>query len=96
MRSRRHGPASVDTVRDGGRQGANAWNRKTIQTAIDAASPGDMIIVPPGIYNEMLIMWKPVRLQGVGAASSIVDANTQPAGKLLNPWRHAHRSACSA
>lgn len=31
-------------------------------------------------------MWKPVRLQGVGAASSVIDANTQPAGKL-NPWR---------
>ena len=34
----------------------------------------------------MLLMWKPVRLQGVGAASSIIDANTQPAGKL-DPWR---------
>ncbi len=31
-------------------------------------------------------MWKPVRLQGVGAASSIIDANTHPAGKL-DPWR---------
>ena len=31
-------------------------------------------------------MWKPVRLQGVGAASSIINANTQPAGKL-DPWR---------
>jgi hypothetical protein len=34
----------------------------------------------------MLLMWKPVRLQGVGAASSIINANTQPAGKL-DPWR---------
>ncbi|MBS0375951.1 MAG: hypothetical protein JSR73_15335 [Proteobacteria bacterium] len=38
-------------------------------------------------HNEMVQMWKPVRLQGVGAASSIIDANTQPAGKLLDPWR---------
>ena len=45
-----------------------------------------MIIVPPATYKEMLIMWKPVRLQGVGAASSIIDANAQPAG-LLDPWR---------
>ena len=32
-------------------------------------------------------MWKPVRLQGVGAASSVINANAQPAGKLLDPWR---------
>src|ERR1700686_104582 len=31
-------------------------------------------------------MWEPVRLQGVGAASTNLDANTQPAGKL-DPWR---------
>ncbi len=31
-------------------------------------------------------MWKPVRLQGVGAASSVINANTHPAGKL-DPWR---------
>ena len=57
-----------------------------IQQAINAAQPGDLIMVPPGTYNEILIMWKPVRLQGVGAASSVINANTQPAGKL-DPWR---------
>ncbi len=57
-----------------------------IQQAIDAANPGDLIIVNPGNYNEMLLMWKPVRLQGVGAASSVINANTHPEGKL-NPWR---------
>ncbi len=58
----------------------------SIQQAIDAAQPGDLIIVPPGTYQEMVLMWKPVRLQGVGAASSTIDANAQPAGKL-DPWR---------
>ncbi len=83
------GQTSVDTVTVtvGGKTPTVLATGKTIQSAIDAASPGDMIIVPPGVYSEMVIMWKPVRLQGVGAASSIVDANTQPAGKLLNPWR---------
>ncbi len=38
-------------------------------------------------HNEMLLMWKPVRLQGVGAPSSIIDAGAFPAGKLLDPWR---------
>ncbi len=35
-----------------------------LQTAIDNATPGDLIIVAPGTYKERLIMWKPVRLQG--------------------------------
>jgi hypothetical protein len=58
----------------------------SIQQAIDAARPGDLILIPPGQYQEMLLMWKPVRLQGVGALSSVINANTQPAGKL-DPWR---------
>ena len=37
-------------------------------------------------HNELLLMWKPVRLQGVGAASSVINANTHPAGKL-DVWR---------
>ncbi len=83
------GQTSVDTVTVtvGGKQPTVLASGATIQSAIDAALPGDMIIVPPGVYNEMVIMWKPVRLQGVGAASAIIDASTQPAGKLLNPWR---------
>jgi len=83
------GKQSVDTVTVtiGGKQPSVLAAGATIQSAIDAASPGDMIIVPPGTYNEMLVMWKPIRLQGVGAATTVVDANTQPAGRLLNPWR---------
>ena len=37
-------------------------------------------------HNELVLMWKPVRLQGVGAASSIINANTHPAGKV-DAWR---------
>ena len=58
----------------------------SIQAAIDAAQPGDLIMIPPGDYQEMLLMWKPVRLQGAGAASTTIDANAQPAGKM-DPWR---------
>ncbi len=57
-----------------------------LQTAIDNATPGDLIIVGPGTYQEMLLMWKPVRLQGVGASSVTIDADAHPAG-TLDPWR---------
>jgi hypothetical protein len=79
---------SVDavTVTIGGKTPTRLTSGQTIQGAIDAAKPGDLIIVPPGVYNEIVIMWKPVRLQGVGAASSVINANTHPAGKLV-PWR---------
>jgi hypothetical protein len=83
-----NGKQSVDavTVTIGGKAPTVMTAGTTIQSAIDTAKPGDLIIVPPGIYNEMLLMWKPVRLQGVGAASSILNANTHPAGKM-DPWR---------
>ncbi len=83
-----NGKQSVDsvTVTIGGTSTVLAAGQ-TIQNAIDLAKPGDMIIVPAGKYSELVLMWKPVRLQGVGAASSIIDANaSQPAGKL-DPWR---------
>jgi hypothetical protein len=82
------GQQSIDTVTVtiGGSKPTVLASGQKIQNAIDKANPGDMIIVPPGTYSEMLLMWKPVRLQGVGAASSIIDANPHPAGKL-DPWR---------
>ncbi len=57
-----------------------------LQAAIDNASPGDLIIVQPGTYRENLLMWKPVRLQGVGAASVSINADAHPAGKM-DQWR---------
>ena len=57
-----------------------------LQTAIDNAAPGDLIIVGPGTYRENLIMWKPLRLQGVGAWSVTINADAHPAGRM-DPWR---------
>jgi len=84
-----NGMQSIDTVNVtiGGTAPTRLTAGQTIQSAIDAANPGDLIIVPPGKYHEMVVMWKPVRLQGVGAASSVIDANTHPSGNLLNDWR---------
>jgi hypothetical protein len=83
-----NGKQSIDavTVTIGGKAPTRIAAGGTLQAALDAAAPGDLIIVPPGNYTEMLLMWKPVRLQGVGAASSVINANTHPAGKLI-PWR---------
>ena len=105
-----NGRQSVDavSVTVGGKAPFHVAASGTIQGAIDAAAPGDLIIVDPtctsttgatvactttgaaksgATHTEMLIMWKPVRLQGAGAASTIINANAIPAGKLLDPWR---------
>ncbi len=86
------GRESVDavTVTVGGKapthvNGENATG-DALQTALDNATPGDLIIVGPGTYPELLLMWKPVRLQGVAASSVIVDGNAHPAGKI-DVWR---------
>ena len=86
------GKKSIDavTVTIGGKaptyvEGPNAQNN-AIQSKLDSAAPGDLIIVKPGTYNEMLVMWKPVQLQGVGAASVTINANTHPSGRV-DAWR---------
>ena len=53
----------------------------SIQAAINSASAGDLIIVPPGDYDELVVMWKPVRLQGSGA-STVIRAGTFPTNKI--------------
>jgi hypothetical protein len=102
------GQVSVDTVMVtvGGKAPTHVAANASIQAAIDAAKPGDLLMIDPtctastgavacttagvvhsnAVHSELLLVWKPVRLQGVGAASSIIDGNTHPAGKL-NDWR---------
>ncbi len=54
----------------------------TIQAAIDAASPGNLIIVAPGTYNENIVMHKPLRLQGSGAGATLINGNPDPLDRL--------------
>ena len=61
-----------------------------IQNAIDAANPGDLILVGPGEYKESPIMWKPVKLQGSGMGT-IINAVPLPAERLSD-W-HAKAAA---
>jgi FtsP/CotA-like multicopper oxidase with cupredoxin domain len=58
----------------------------TIQAAIDDAAPGDLILVSPGEYEEQLILWKPVRLQGAGAGSTFINGLKRPTETLV-AWR---------
>ena len=59
----------------------------TAGASATCTTPSATNIHTAGAHNELLIMWKPVRLQGVGAASSVLDANAFPSGKLMDPWR---------
>jgi large repetitive protein len=58
------------------------WPATPIQNAIDLAASGDLIVVHPGTYNENVILYKDVILQGSGAESTIINANPQPVEKL--------------
>ncbi len=58
----------------------------TAGVATTCSTPSATNVHSPSAHSELLIMWKPVRLQGVGGASSIINANTHPAGKL-DIWR---------
>ena len=54
------------TVTVGGDAPITVGPGESIQDAINSAPPNSLIMVAPGRYNENIIMWKPVRLQGWG------------------------------
>lgn len=37
-----------------------------IQTAVNGAAPGSLLVLQPGVYHENVLMWKPVFVQGLG------------------------------
>ncbi len=45
----------------------------TIQSAIDAASPGEFLRVWTGTYNESIVIDKPLTLEGNGSINTIID-----------------------
>lgn len=77
------------TVQVGLRQGASIQTvaaGESIQEAINLAGRNDLILVAPGTYNENIIMWKPVQLQGWGEGSTYINAIKTPPEKLV-AWR---------
>jgi hypothetical protein len=75
------------TVTIGGPAPRRVSTGGSIQAAINQATPNELILVSPGQYSEMVIMWKPVRLQGWGAGSTLINAIKKPAEKLQQ-WRN--------
>jgi hypothetical protein len=59
---------------------------RTIQSYIDTAAADSLIIVPSGTYEEAVVMWKPIRLQGQGEGSTTINAVKAPAEKIV-AWR---------
>lgn len=56
----------------------------TIQAAVDAAGPGSIVMVAPGVYNENVVMGKNIKLQGWGAGSTVINAFQAPG--LATAW----------
>jgi hypothetical protein len=59
----------------------------SIQAAIDAAADGQLVLVKPGAYRELLVMHKKVQLQGWGAPSTVIDGTKVITGLELQVWR---------
>jgi len=67
----------------------------SIQATIDAADPGDLIIVPGGLYNENVIIDRGIQLQGVGAGSTIISGTNLPTSRAV-AWRAALQAKLDA
>ena len=46
-------------------------NPHALQDAIDAASAGSLLVLSPGVYNENVLLWKPLKIQGLGPGGII-------------------------
>jgi parallel beta-helix repeat protein len=58
----------------------------SIQSAIDSAVSGSILLIEPGTYKESIILYKKLRLQGYGAFSTtIVSSISFP--KEANEWQ---------
>jgi len=62
-------------------------NYPTIQSAVNAASPGETILVAPGTYVEQLTIHKSVTIIGSGAGKTVIKSPAVLAKDAFgNPW----------
>src|SRR5207249_5379086 len=50
----------------------------TIQAAVTASAPGDTVLVESGVYNEQVVITKPLTLEGSGPTTVIQPATVTP------------------
>ena len=48
-----------------------------LQNAIDAAAPGSLLVLSPGVYNENVLLTKPLKLQGRGPGGIVASHELQ-------------------
>jgi hypothetical protein len=46
-------------------------NPTALQDAINGAAPGSLLVLSPGTYNENVLVWKPLKIQGLGPGGII-------------------------
>ena len=73
--------ATPADARGAAAEGRRAWPEASRRRST-RRPPGDLILVKPGMYEEMVVMTKPVRLQGVGALSTTINVVTTPAENI--------------
>jgi large repetitive protein len=64
--------------------GANAH---ALQDAINGAAAGSLLVLSPGVYNENVLAWKPLKIQGLGPGG-IIGAHELQARDPEDPRFH--------
>jgi hypothetical protein len=85
-RRRRNGAATLVVDRDG-IECANA-DFTSIQAAVDAAQPGDLIRVWPDVYTETVVVDKALTLKGDPDAVAAIDCLQPTLGDLPVEQQH--------